>query len=118
MRDNGIVSQWTPPYTPQYNSVSERRNRTFLDMVRSMMSLAELPKSFLGKGERASGLLGLIHSDVCGPITTDARGDFLYFITFIDDYSRFGYVFLIKHNSETFEKFKKFRQLLLCSLFV
>ena len=65
---------------------------------------------FSGKGERASGLLGLIHSDVCGPITTDARGDFLYFITFIDDYSRFGYVFLMKHKFEAFEKFKEFRQ--------
>ena len=37
LRDNGILSQWTPPYTPQHNGVSERRNRTLLDMVRSMM---------------------------------------------------------------------------------
>ena len=35
----GIVSQLTPPGTPQRNGVSERRNRTLLDMVRSMMSL-------------------------------------------------------------------------------
>ena len=32
-----------PPRTPQCNGVSERRNRTLLDMVRSMMSLADLP---------------------------------------------------------------------------
>ncbi|GJV55356.1 retrotransposon protein, putative, ty1-copia subclass [Tanacetum coccineum] len=31
----GIVQQLTPPYTPQHNDVSERRNRTLLDMVRS-----------------------------------------------------------------------------------
>ena len=48
LRDNGILSQWTPPYTPQHNGVSERRNRTLLDMVRSMMSLTDLPKSFWG----------------------------------------------------------------------
>nr|GEY41395.1 hypothetical protein [Tanacetum cinerariifolium] len=36
----------TPPYTPQHNGVSERRNRTLLNMVRSMMSLATLPLSF------------------------------------------------------------------------
>ena len=48
LRDNGILSQWTPLYTPQHNGVSERRNRTLLDMVRSMMSLTDLPKSFWG----------------------------------------------------------------------
>ena len=40
--------QLTPPGTPQHNGVSERRNRTLLDMVRSMMSLADLPLSFWG----------------------------------------------------------------------
>ena len=44
----GIVPQLTPPGTPQWNGVSERRNRTLLDMVRSMMSHAELPLSFWG----------------------------------------------------------------------
>ena len=44
----GIVSQLTPPGTPQCNGVSERRNRALLDMVRSMMSLTELPLSFWG----------------------------------------------------------------------
>ncbi|GJT49011.1 putative reverse transcriptase domain-containing protein [Tanacetum coccineum] len=34
------------PYTPQHNGVLERRNRTLLDMVRSMMSQTTLPKSF------------------------------------------------------------------------
>ncbi|GKE22987.1 retrotransposon protein, putative, ty1-copia subclass [Tanacetum coccineum] len=36
----------SPPYTPQHNGVSERRNRTLLDMVRSMMSQTTLPTSF------------------------------------------------------------------------
>ena len=44
----GIVSQLTPPGTSQHNGVSERRNRTLLDMVRSMMSLTDLPLSFWG----------------------------------------------------------------------
>ncbi|GJX87871.1 retrotransposon protein, putative, ty1-copia subclass [Tanacetum coccineum] len=48
MKSYGIVSQLTPPYTPQHNGVSERRNRTLLDMVRSMMNLTTLPKSFWG----------------------------------------------------------------------
>ncbi|GKA76990.1 putative RNA-directed DNA polymerase [Tanacetum coccineum] len=48
MKSYGIVYQLTPPYTPQHNGVSERRNRTLLDMVRSMMNLTTLPKSFWG----------------------------------------------------------------------
>ena len=48
LKASGIVSQLTPPGTPQRNGVSERRNRTLLDMVRSMMSLTDLPLSFWG----------------------------------------------------------------------
>ena len=43
-----IVSLLTPPGTPQHNGVSEHHNRTLLDMVRSMMSLTDLPLSFWG----------------------------------------------------------------------
>ena len=43
-----IVSLLTPPGTPQCSVVSEHRNRTLLDMVRSMMSLTDLPLSFWG----------------------------------------------------------------------
>ena len=43
-----IVSLLTPPGTPQCNGVSERHNHTLLDMVRSMMSLTDLPLLFWG----------------------------------------------------------------------
>ena len=43
-----IVSQLIPPRTPQCNGVSERHNRTLLDMVQSMMSLTDLSLSFWG----------------------------------------------------------------------
>ena len=48
LKECGIVSQLTPTATPQWNGVSERRNRTLLDMVRSMMGLADLPIIFWG----------------------------------------------------------------------
>ena len=72
--------------------------------------LGKMTKSpFTGKGERAKEILGLIHTDVCGPMNTAAIGGFSYFITFIDDHSRFGYVFLMRHKSESFEMFKRYR---------
>ena len=43
-----IVSQLTPPGTPQRYGVSERRNRTLFDMVRSMISFTNLPLIVLG----------------------------------------------------------------------
>jgi hypothetical protein len=56
---------------------------------------------FTGQSERKSDLLGLMSSV--------ARGGFQYFITFTDDFSRYGYIYLMRHMSESFEKFKKFR---------
>ncbi|KAK8652357.1 hypothetical protein V6N13_061377 [Hibiscus sabdariffa] len=64
---------------------------------------------FSGKGERASDLLGSIHSDVCGPMNTQARGGFQYFITFTDDSSRYGYIYLMRHKSEELERFKELK---------
>ena len=64
---------------------------------------------FTRQSERANDLLGLIHSDVCGPLSSTARGCFQYFITFTDDFSRYGYVYLMKHKSKSFEKFKVFK---------
>ena len=64
---------------------------------------------FLSKGHRANNLLALVHSDVCGPFNVQAQGGREYFVTFIDDCSRYGYAYLIHRKFETFEKFKEFR---------
>src|SRR5664279_5191168 len=69
------------------------------------MTKTPFAKSF----ERASDLLELVHSDVCGPMSTTAIGGYEYFVTFMDDFSRYGYVYLMKHKSETLEKFKEFQ---------
>ncbi|KAL5823734.1 hypothetical protein ACOSQ4_021634 [Xanthoceras sorbifolium] len=45
LQENGIVAQYTMPGSPDQNGVAERRNRTLLDMVRSMLSSSNLPKS-------------------------------------------------------------------------
>ena len=38
-----------------------------------------------------------------------ARGGFIYFTTFIGDYSQYGYLYLMRYKSKAFEKFKEFR---------
>ncbi|GKC98645.1 retrotransposon protein, putative, ty1-copia subclass, partial [Tanacetum coccineum] len=62
-----------------------------------------------GLNERAKDLLGIIHTDVCGPLRHVSRQGASYFITFTDDYSRYGYVYLLKHKHEVFETFKVFK---------
>ena len=64
---------------------------------------------FFGKMERATNLLEIIHTDVCGPMSVEARSGYRYFLTFIDDLSRYEYIYLMKHKSETFDKFKEFQ---------
>ena len=58
--------------------------------------------------ERASDLLEIIHTDVCGPMSVEARGGYRYFLTFTDDLSRYGYVYLMKHKSETLKSSSNF----------
>ena len=42
-------------------------------------------------------------------MSVHAKGGFIYFITFIDDYSQYGYLYLMRYKSKAFERFKEFR---------
>ena len=44
------------------------------------------------KADRRTELLEVIHTGICGPFTPLAMGGHKYLITFIDDYSRYGFV--------------------------
>ena len=58
---------------------------------------------FSGTMERATDLFEIIHTDVCDPMSVKARGVYRYFQTFTDDLSRYGYIYLMKHKSETWK---------------
>ncbi|KAL0409791.1 UNVERIFIED_CONTAM: Retrovirus-related Pol polyprotein from transposon TNT 1-94 [Sesamum radiatum] len=66
-------------------------------------------KPFVGQSAIANGLLDLVYTDVCGPLSIPARGGFSYFVTFTDDHSRYGYVHLVRYKSEAFGRFKEYR---------
>src|SRR6266542_2499188 len=64
--------------------------------------LGKMTKSpFTGTGERSSELLELVYTDECGPMSSVAMSSFHYFITFTDDFSRYGYIYLMRHKSES-----------------
>jgi hypothetical protein len=50
-----------------------------------------------------------VHTNVYSSIGTSVREVYSYFITFTDDFSRYGYVFLMRHKSESLERFKEFQ---------
>ena len=59
--------------------------------------------------ERATNLLEIIHTDVCGPMSVEARGGYRYVLTLTYDLRRYRYVYLMKQKSESFENFKEFQ---------
>lgn len=59
--------------------------------------------------KRSHGLLEIIHTDVCGPFPIKTICGNSYFVNFIDDYSRYSYVFLISKKSSVLECFKTFK---------
>ena len=66
-------------------------------------------KPFKSVGEiRSKFKLQLVHSDVCGPMQTVSNGGHKYFVTFIDDYTRYCTVFFMSKKSQVFEKFKEY----------
>jgi hypothetical protein len=47
--NESIVHEVTAPYTPQHNGLAKRRNRTILDMAKSMLKQKNMPHKFLGE---------------------------------------------------------------------
>jgi len=60
---------------------------------------------------RASKLLELVHSDLCGLMKTTSRGGARYFVTFIDDFSRKNSSYLLRAKGKVFDKFKEYKAL-------
>ena len=61
-----------------------------------------------GQTTRATELLEIVHSDVCGPMQTASLGGNRYFVTFIDDKSRYTAIYFMKSKDQVLEKFKEY----------
>ncbi|GJU87896.1 retrotransposon protein, putative, ty1-copia subclass [Tanacetum coccineum] len=93
----------------QRDGILQPTHNESLEKYKSCISRKMASKPFPHQVERAKDLLGLIHTDVCGPFRTVSREGASYFITFTDDFSRYGYIYLMKHKHEVFETFKVFQ---------
>ena len=105
-------------------------NRPSMRLLRSTMSsgvqsegTATIPCEVCVKGKqhrkpfkktgakRAKHVLGLVHSDICGPMHVSSVGGARYFLTLIDDFTRHSVVYFLKSKTEVLEKFKEYKSL-------
>jgi hypothetical protein len=66
-------------------------------------------KQIKKNAKRSAGILEIIHMDICGPFPIASVDGYDSFIIFMDDYSRYGYIYPIKERSEALDKFKIFK---------
>ena len=69
------------------------------------MQCSSFPKDGQVRGDKK---LQLVHSDVCSAMQTPSFGNFLYFVTFIDDFSWHAWVYPLNAKSKVFMCFKQF----------
>lgn len=68
----------------------------------------QVKKPFKTAKPKMRDVLELIHSDVCGPMPINSRGGHRYFVSFIDDYSRKTFLYMMKEKSEVLKHFQEF----------
>ena len=66
---------------------------------------------FVSSKSRTNSLFEIVHSDVLGPSNVESFDGYKYYVTFVDDYSRTTWLYLLKFNSEVFDAFKDFHNL-------
>eukprot|EP00253_Pinus_taeda_P026116 PITA_26116 len=67
--------------------------------------------NFPSGGKRTKQILELVHSDVFGPVKVPSLGKSVYYVSFIDDFSRNTWIYFLKKKSEVFDRFKEFKAL-------
>ena len=69
--------------------------------------------SFHNSSRKTKNILELVHSDLCGPMSTSYKGGALYYVIFIDDFSRKTWIYFLKckESEEILNRFKEFKAL-------
>lgn len=89
------------------NFVSSTDNGPCINCLKGKQTRSSFPKN----GSRASTVLELIHSDLCGPMEEDSMGGARYFVTFIDDYTRKVFVYFLESKTNIRAIFADFKNM-------
>ena len=66
-------------------------------------------RTFPSSESKAKGVLELEHLDVCGPMSSISLRGYVYYVSFIDDFSRKTWIYFLKAKSKVFSKFKEYK---------
>ncbi|RDX82517.1 hypothetical protein CR513_36690, partial [Mucuna pruriens] len=101
-----------------FRSLSLLKKKGMVHGLPSIEPLKELCEGCLSKQTRSSfksnipatkALLEVVYLDMCGPLESASLGGNYYFISFVGDFSRKLWVYLIKRKGKAFEVFKRFK---------
>ena len=69
-------------------------------------------KTFPSSESKEKGILEIIHSNVCGTMSSSSLRGYVYYVSFIVDFSRKTWIYFMKNKDEVFSKFKEFKALI------
>ena len=61
-----------------------------------------MKNTFSGSESKDKGILEIVHSDVCGLMSSISLSGYVYYASFIDDFSHKTWIYLLKGKSEVF----------------
>jgi transposase InsO family protein len=105
----GMLAMSTSYNIDELKNINEEETKKIKDCkgcLKGKAHRAAMPKE---RTTKSSTALELIHSDICGPMSETSTNGSKYFVTFIDDFTRYVTVMFMKKRSEVLECFKKFK---------
>ena len=68
--------------------------------------------TFPSSESKAKGILEIIHYDVCNSMSSNSLSGYVYYVSFIDYFSRKTWIYFLKSKDEVFNNFKEFKSLI------
>ena len=69
-------------------------------------------KTFPSRERKEKGILEIIHSNVCGTMSSSSLSGYVYYVSFNDDFSRKTWIYVLKKKDEVLSKFREFKALI------
>ena len=69
-------------------------------------------KTFPSSESKEKGILEIIHFDVCSLMSSSSLNGYVYYVSFIDDFSKKTWIYFMKNKDDVFSKFKEFKALI------